>query len=251
MNGNTTQVKAAASDANVEYSGWHRSLEVFGIVSAYTMVCWLTVRLVLVPVHLYSIEENARGHWITSTLVGALLFGYILADFGSGMVHWAFDRFGSVNTPLIGPNFVRPFRFHHKDPKDITRHDFIETNGNNGLASMVPLSGFTFGPLDFEHAGVFFAAALATFFSIFMFATNQFHKWAHDTDAPSWVVWLQDKHLILPRDHHSVHHTFPYETHYCITTGWMNAPLARIRFWSGMERVLERVLNLRVHRDPQ
>ncbi|EQA44581.1 kua-ubiquitin conjugating enzyme hybrid localization domain protein [Leptospira broomii serovar Hurstbridge str. 5399] len=60
-------------------------------------------------------------------------------DFISGFVHFLGDSFGNERTPYIGKVFIFPFREHHADPKGITRHDFVETNGNNCLVSLPKL----------------------------------------------------------------------------------------------------------------
>jgi ubiquitin-conjugating enzyme E2 variant len=55
--------------------------------------------------------------------------------------------------------------------------------------------------------------------------------------------------LILPPGHHDVHHTAPYERHYCITSGWLNEPLNAIGFFRGLERLITAVTGEKPRKD--
>jgi ubiquitin-conjugating enzyme E2 variant len=49
------------------------------------------------------------------------------------------------------------------------------------------------------------------------------------------VRWLQSTRLVLRPDHHQIHHTKPFNMHYCITNGWLNPLLNKIGFFRGLE----------------
>jgi len=165
--------------------------------------------------------------------LSALMLGFVAADFLSGFVHWMADTWGTPDCPVIGKALIRPFREHHVDQKEITRHDFVETNGNNCFISIVPAVCAALVPLT-DPANVFTATAIFSV-TLWVLLTNQFHKWSHLDDPPRSVDWLQRMGLILPRDHHAVHHSAPYTKYYCITVGWLNEPLHRLRFFQALE----------------
>ncbi len=211
----------------------HRLLEIAGITAFAALELWLAQRV-----------WHAAATWQSAvTLALAALAGYLAADFGSGMAHWAFDRYGTEQTPVVGQNFIKPFREHHVDPKGMTLHDFVETNGNNCIATApVVALGLT---ANFGSQTGLFAAMFCGSMSLFVFGTNQFHKWSHEDTPPAWVRGLQRAHLILGVAHHDKHHLAPFDRYYCITSGLLNPLLTRVQFFARLEALIFRLSGVR------
>jgi hypothetical protein len=167
---------------------------------------------------------------------GAAL-GYVLADVVSGVVHWFCDTFFHEDTPVIGRAFIHPFREHHADPLAITRHGFFEVNGNNCLA-MLPLLVAVWmlgAPAAGGAVPAVFWQSLVLGFALATFATNQFHKWAHQPAPTAVVRWLQGTGLVLSPAHHRLHHNWPFRQAFCITAGWLDPVLDRARVFERIE----------------
>jgi len=187
------------------------------------------------------------------TALPALIGGILMADFMSGIVHWGADTWGSVDIPVIGAAFIRSFREHHIDPVAITRHDWIETNGDNSMLATVLFgySSFVFFNSTPEQILQNYSFTCFLFsFGIFVSLTNQIHKWSHTySKLPWWVVMLQDNHIILPKQHHRIHHISPHDTYYCITTGWLNHSLEKVQFWYILEKYIEKFTGYKPRND--
>lgn len=228
--------------AEPKYSRIHRAAEIASIVIfvSYAVGClWRIFATSL-----------ATGPSAFLAIGVAGLLGYVAADFISGTVHWLADRYGSRDLFLLGPNFIGPFRDHHVRPKEITQHDFVETNGNNCMISFwVLMLVYHAVPLAAGDLTSLFIASGLTFSMAAIMATNQFHKWAHSDSAPRLVRLLQRWHVILPADHHDVHHRAPFATYFCITTGWLNWPLRKLRFYESVEGLVHRLTGIRPGED--
>lgn len=221
------------------YARAHRVLEIVCIGGLFVELGYLAWRLCS--------TVRTPGHLVALTLV--LAVGYLVADLVSGVVHWAGDTLGSEATPLVGASFIGPFRRHHTDPSDITRHDFIETNGNNSIVSVGFLSPVTV-LMPEEPGWLFYWAAVMWSLCTWMLGTNQFHKWAHAPRPPAWVRALQRTGVILDPVHHRFHHQSPHLTHYCITHGHCDRLLGRMRVFRRLESAIARSAPHWLNSDP-
>lgn len=205
-------------------------IEIVSVVAAIGLVVTHLVLFVAVP---------ELWHWSTAALV---LLGLVVADFVSGVMHWAGDTWGDESTPWIGQRFVRPFRFHHAHPLDMLKSNFFTTNGDTALAAL-PFLLIPFAlPLDTPFRLV---AVLLVSVGGWGMWTSQFHRWAHTKSPPRVVAWFQRRGLLLSLEHHRRHHKLPFTANYCITTGWCNPLLTAIGFFPALEWTLARLSGLR------
>lgn len=166
------------------------------------------------------------------SLIAQLLAGWLLADFLSGVLHWAEDRFGPgrEHWPLIGSQVFAPNLLHYVAPLAFTRAGFVTRNWTTWVV-VAPLALallWLFG----SQVWIWSAAAGGAI-------ANEVHAWAHKrTHAPGWAVWLQRTGLIQSPAHHAGHHVPPHQTRYCTLTDWLNPLLDRIGFWRAIEQLV-------------
>lgn len=230
-----------AAELAAGYSRTFRTIEVLAIISFWALSVAIAVKAwPYIGVH----------PWV---IASALCAGFVMADFVGGLVHWMGDTWGSPDMPILGKALIRPFREHHVDEKAITRHDYIETNGANCLVAVPVAAAALFIPLTIAgwEAPALFALVSIGAMIFWVMMTNQIHKWSHlePEEMPALLKAAQRLHLVLPPAHHQVHHTPPFDTYYCITTGWLNWPLAKLRFYRHAERLVTAVTGQLPRRD--
>lgn len=211
--------------------------------------------IIFLPLFAYNLFSFIRYFDMNKWYIisGAAVLGILTADFISGIIHWAADSYGTVDMFIIGKAVLRNFREHHIDPTAITRHDFIETNGDNFSIAVPFLSYLAYNYYNASPEIInenYSLYVYSFFFYTFGAMTNQFHKWSHTYfGLPRYVTILQDLHIILPKIHHRIHHVTPHDTYFCITVGWLNYPLEIINFWENMENIIFRLTSIKPRTD--
>jgi sterol desaturase/sphingolipid hydroxylase (fatty acid hydroxylase superfamily) len=189
--------------------------------------------LLFVPLFLYaSVVLIPRFEVLTA--IGLLLLGWIAGDLLSGIVHWGLDNYFSTKTPIIGPTLVKAFRDHHTDEQLICRKSLVENLGHTCIAADLLLVALLIAPavwFSVFSLGVILAGVL----------TNLIHRLAHAQKVSRLVRALQKARILLSPEHHQHHHTSPYQTNYCITAGWWNPVLEKVKFFARMEKMLAAV----------
>ena len=201
--------------------------------STWSHRAWVAAGCTTVLVSLAKcISQSANLHvWFEPVL--ASLAGYILADLGSGVYHWAIDNYGDESTPIFGSQ-IEAFQGHHKWPWTITRRQFA-----NNLHALARAVTFTVLPIGLACNDPTLLGFVGVCSGCIMFS-QQFHAWAHGTKSrlPPLVVALQDAGVLVSRSQHAPHHRPPWNNNYCIVSGAWNEFLDEHKVFQVLEMMI-------------
>lgn len=244
--------KASGAAPNLVIEG--DTLETLPSHVTLVLALWCLSAAALSPV----IATAASLSFVTKAKCLSVVFGSIVfSDFFSGVFHWSTDNYGNRRTPVFG-SVIEAFQGHHATPWTITYRSFFN-NVHKIAKSAIPMlvvcmalsGGIATGIAPLERLiGVDRSSALTAgdcivrlFWVIFFNAqmlSQEFHKLSHTVKPPQWAAWLQKRGLILSRKEHGLHHSSPFEAHYCIFTGQCNTVLDKSHFWRRLEAIIYR-----------
>ncbi|MCI4644214.1 MAG: fatty acid desaturase family protein [Hyphomonadaceae bacterium] len=185
--------------------------------------------------------------WLNDALPSAwtavqLMAGWMLADFLSGVFHWAEDRYGSPRWPVLG-GAIRDTIRHHRKPRGFLAKPVLNRSWRIFLIAGLALLAFALlGWLNAFTLSLVIGAGLA----------NEIHAAAHSspTENGRLLTSLQRLGIIQSHAHHAVHHRNLKNVNYCTVTNWLNPVLERVRFWRRLEAVIRILTRERPRRDP-
>jgi ubiquitin-conjugating enzyme E2 variant len=168
-----------------------------------------------------------------ATVTSWVVACYFIADFATGVLHWAEDTWLAPGRSKLLDRFVVNDNLeHHRRPGTIRNGSYWATNAPSlviaaGVASILAICGVH----DWQP------------YLVLAFASqgNQVHKWAHMSERPAIVARLQSLGVMQSRRHHGKHHTHPFAVHYCALSDFLNPGLDAIGFWRGLERTILRL----------
>lgn len=174
-------------------------------------------------------ETDQIGY--TVDVLCRVVYGVLLADFGSGIVHWLDDRYWGE-----GDGIFPSSRNHHADTRGFGQKSYYYRNSAAvALGGIIILARLVaYGITDFWiFAGV----------TLLLSQANQVHTWAHRdlqrNPLPPPVRWAQRYGLLQSGKHHAQHHVLPYRKNYCMLTNYLNPMLDLLCFFAGCERLLK------------
>lgn len=153
----------------------------------------------------------------------------LLADFATGMFHFYVDQYAQMNPKYFAAP-INGLLIHHEFPLKMVEQSYWH------LTKGVYIVG---GSIFMLSLSIGFSWELLLLVGISAQA-NLIHKWSHQepSQRPKVALLLQKYFIIQDDIHHLRHHNGKYDQYYCVMTLFCNPLLEKIKFWTGVIRVL-------------
>ena len=182
------------------------------------------------------ILHNSGDNYLLTSMLASITIAtsWVMADLGSGILHWSVDNYGNGRTPIMG-NIIAAFQGHHAAPWTITKRGFC----NNIYKLCVPFGIPTVALITVLAHNPFVSLFTAVFCGMEILS-QEFHKWSHMTkgQVSPQINWLQEAGITIGRKPHALHHMAPYEGNYCIISGVCNDFLDQSGFFRWLEHMI-------------
>jgi ubiquitin-conjugating enzyme E2 variant len=172
--------------------------------------------------------------------IAALVLGTYVADFVSGLLHWAFDTWFSEDwTPVR--RMVLLVREHHIHPNRIFRYRLWHDAGvlswfaflvSAPIVARILALHTPAAPFD---ASLVLGAVVASLEIVFML---EFHKCGHRLRRPTALRALQRMQMLLSPGQHLPHHSGFHDRNYCLITGIFDRTAGRLGAWRLLESLV-------------
>lgn len=168
--------------------------------------------------------------------IATILSSWVLADLGSGILHWSVDNYGNGRTPIMG-GIIAAFQGHHTAPWTITERGFCNNVWKLCIPFGIPTVALISALAGPSHPIV---ALFFTVFCIMEILSQEFHKWSHMTTSQlnPLILGLQKYGITIDRTPHAKHHMAPFEGNYCIISGICNGVLDKSGFFRRLEKIV-------------
>ncbi len=174
-------------------------------------------------------------------MVLTIFAAWLLADFMSGLVHWAEDKLLTKDTGWsVLVQIKMDNDLHHEKPTAMLKYSRWQNISTTAPITLPLATALGFG-------GAPLVLVLAVFFATF---ANLIHRWAHTPvrHLCPLVRVLQIIGLFSSSEQHGRHHFYfgvriskeDSRRCYCPMSDWLNCALDGIGFWDGMERLVKR-----------
>lgn len=151
--------------------------------------------------------------------LSGLVFGILLTDILTVIVHFMFDNFFAVDSWVVGST-VKYFRQHHDKPQKMVKRSYYRGNWKNAFAGLLVGSIIYY----YNYHSIFLNSC-ASIMVLSLSLINQFHKWMHIDKSRGRlaVPWpcriLMNAGLICSGKYHDIHHK-NLVSHYSMLCGW-------------------------------